>query len=69
MVYIIPTFSNNHLKRVRKALVLYFFDTGLAGIWADGRLRKYSNTAHIQVLFWKTTASPKLLNLTAIKEL
>lgn len=30
VVYIIPTFSNNHLKRVTKAPVLYFFDTGLA---------------------------------------
>lgn len=69
MVYIIPTFSNNHLKRVTKAPVLYFLIPGWRRIWADGRLRKYCNTAHIQVLFWKTTASPKLLNLTAIKEL
>ncbi len=30
IVYIIQTFSNNHLKRVTKAPVLYFFDTGLA---------------------------------------
>lgn len=30
IVYIIDTFSNNHLKRVTKAPVLYFFDTGLA---------------------------------------
>ncbi|MFK8243157.1 MULTISPECIES: ATP-binding protein [unclassified Facklamia] len=29
MVYIINTFSNNQLKRVTKAPVLYFFDTGL----------------------------------------
>lgn len=30
IVYIIQTFSNNQLKRVTKAPVLYFFDTGLA---------------------------------------
>lgn len=29
IVYIIHTFSNNHLKRVTKTPVLYFFDTGL----------------------------------------
>ncbi|MBS4462136.1 ATP-binding protein [Aerococcaceae bacterium zg-B36] len=29
MVYIINTYSNNQLKRVTKAPVLYFFDTGL----------------------------------------
>jgi len=30
IVYVIPTFSNNRLKRITKAPVLYFFDTGLA---------------------------------------
>lgn len=30
VLYVISTFSNNHLKRVTKAPVLYFFDTGLA---------------------------------------
>ncbi|WP_446450574.1 ATP-binding protein [Tuanshanicoccus lijuaniae] len=38
MVYIINTFSNNQLKRVTKAPVLYFFDTGLVaylGRWTS----------------------------------
>ena len=30
IIYIIPTFSNNNLKRITKAPVVYFFDTGLA---------------------------------------
>lgn len=38
IVYIIPSFSNNHLKRVIKSPVLYFFDTGLVaylGRWTS----------------------------------
>lgn len=44
MVYIIPTFSNNHLKRVTKAPVLYFFDTGLAaylGRWKTAEVLQH----------------------------
>lgn len=40
MIYIIPTFSNNQLKRVTKAPVLYFFDTGLVaylGRWTTAK--------------------------------
>lgn len=40
IIYIIHTFSNNHLKRVTKAPVLYFFDTGIAaylGRWTSAK--------------------------------